>query len=215
MKKLCFLRLVLSFLMVLSPVSSAASAETRQEGDWFYPSIRGVKQEGLEHRVCAIDIEEIVLCFEFLWDRGYLTLWIQVSTPDGADWRFRDDYASDFRIDGKIHGSTFRGETTGSTNSMLDADRFLGADRSQYYHYGGDWLFFQEVVAPPPIYDSNPKNLYYKLIHARHLRLVHYLDDGSTFETEYDLDGLAVLLTAAFEEAAAMEHKFGRKPAAE
>lgn len=201
-------------ILVTLSVGIPAHAETRQQDEWFIHELRAVQQEGLKHHVCSMRTEEINLCFEFLWDRGYLTMWVQLGISEGSDRLFRDDYASDFSIDGKVHGSTFKGKTTGSTNSMLDADRFLGADRSQYYHYGGDWLFFQEVAAAPAIYFSNPKNLFHKLIHAKHLRMVHYLDDGTTFETEYDLDGLTPLLTAAFEEAAAMEHKYGR-PAAE
>ncbi len=192
-----------------------AQAESRHEGDWIMPALRGVKQDGLEHRVCSLEMDQIILCFEFLWDGGYLSLWVQVNAPDDAGWRFRDGYASDLWVDGAVHGGRSHDPYIGSTNLRLDTDRFLGADRSQYYYYGGDWLFFREVVASPAQFLSNRKSFFHKVTHGQHLRLVHYLEGGKTFETEYDLTGLAPLLTAAFEEAAAMEHKYGKKPAAE
>lgn len=214
MMELRFSKRVLPFLVVLF-LGFSVQAETRQEGEWFIHDVRAVQQEGLQHHVCSLRTEEVILCFEFLWAKGRLTLWVQVSLPEESAMRFEDGYASDLWIDGKVLGSMYRGELTGSTNSMLDIDRFLGADRSQYYYYGGDWLFSREVTAPPAHYLSNHHTFYQKIIHAKQLRLVHHLEGGETFATEYDLDGLTPLLTAAFEEAAAMEHKYGKTPAAE
>jgi hypothetical protein len=197
--------------------NSAAHAETRLDREWFILDKRAVQQQGLEHRVCSVHTAELILCFEFIWNKGSLTFWSHISAPAESDLRFQDRLASDFWIDGQIHGGEYRGKLTGSTNSMLDIDRFLGFEEGvpAYYRYGGSWQFLRFVVAAPADYKTNPLTFFSKLRDGSHLRLVHYLEGGETFETEYDLAGLAPLLTSALEEAAAMAHKYANPAAAE
>lgn len=210
-----FSKSLLSGVLLSLTLTAPGHARTEESGEWFIAPLRFAEQENIEHRVCALETEPVMVCFEFIWQLGYQELWVHLHRPEHASYRFADGMASDFWVDGEIHGSMYMGKLTGSTTGRLDADRFLGGDRSQYYYYGETWLFFREVVAVPADYLANDLTLFHKLTHGQHLRLVHFLEGGETFETEYDLTGLAPLLTAAFEEAAAMEHKYGKRPAAE
>lgn len=199
------LLVVTSILLLAAPPTGAAGSVeygNLKNDPWSIGTNRFLNQDHLTMGTCEANSIGAIICFEFFWRDGKLELYAIMPFPPGQEGKFAEWKVPDFQI-----GPDY----DFSLNRLLASDRAIGYPGFPQINRG-NMIAWRIQISSADDMRNHKRGMNYNLSHGGSAVVTVNVDDGSTIDTEFLLEGLAPLLEKMLQEAeAAAPYYQGKK----